>query len=73
MPAYTNARQTIPEVFTQVMRNDQRRERLRDLAVNGEMTQGDWRELGELTRDRKNLRGSAEKALRWNTDKGALG
>jgi hypothetical protein len=73
MPAYTNARQTIPYVFEAIIANDAARLALRDRAADGLMTQSDWRELGELVADRKNLRRGAEQAMRWNTDKGATG
>lgn len=71
MPAYTNAKQTIPHVFKCVVENDREREALRDSFVAyGPNSPAQWLRLKELIADRKNLRIGAEKALRWNTDKG---
>lgn len=73
MPAYTNARQHFPQAFKDIIANDARREEIRDGFVAGSASLIDWRELSLLVQDRKNLRASAERALRWNTDKGNPG
>lgn len=65
MPAYTNAKQVIPNVFKCVMEIDIKQQELRRLDVIP------FAPAVELIRDRRNLRASAEKMLRWNTDKGA--
>jgi hypothetical protein len=71
MPAYTNARQHMPKVFRHIIDSDRELTRLRDDFVSGEGTTDDWHRVRELHADRKNLRAGAERALRWNTDKGA--
>jgi len=69
MPAYTNAHQHIPEVFKEIMENDAERAALH---AKPNMTTADWRRVGELMdRKKRDLVPSAERALRWNTDKGA--
>lgn len=64
MPYYTNAKQTIPNVFKCIIENDTKQGELRQLDVIP------FAPMKELIRDRRNLNASAEKALRWNTDKG---
>lgn len=69
MPAYTNARPNVPKIFQEIMKNDTQRGDI--LAKGADMTTADWKRLKELAKDKKdNLRPGAEKALRWNTDKG---
>lgn len=70
MPAFTNAKQSIPPLFMAIMENDKARDAIH--AKGAEMTSDDWNELGRLTREKRDFRGAAEKALRWNVDKGAL-
>jgi hypothetical protein len=61
--------QSIPTVFKDIMANDSERAAIREKGAD--MTQADWRRLASLNHDKKtNLRPGAEKALRWNTDKG---
>jgi hypothetical protein len=56
-------------VFSEIVKNDRERSLLRDKMV-GDADKDSWLRLRELIEDRKNLRRSAEEALRWNTDKG---
>lgn len=65
--AYTNAKQSIPLLFKFIMQNHAAREAL---PKDGRMTQRQGREQRALVTDMKSLRRDAEKALRWNTDKG---
>jgi hypothetical protein len=65
MAAFSNAKQVIPNVFKQIIVNDNRQAELRSLTVIP------FTPMIELIRDRRNLRAGAEKLLRWNTDKGA--
>jgi len=59
----------MPEVFREIIRNDNARGEI--LSKGASMSQADWRRLKELNNDKKkNLRPSAERVLRWNTDKG---
>ena len=59
-----------PLVFEEVIKNYDRR---LALPKDGTMSQAQWVEQGVLVRDMKNnLRPSAEKSLRHNTDKGNL-
>lgn len=67
MPAFTNAAQSIPPLFQFIMDNHAAREAL---PKDGSMTQQQWREQRALVTDMQSLRRDAEKALRWNTDKG---
>lgn len=67
----TNAKQHLPELFGEIVKNDIRRERLRDRFVNGTFTPEDWYELAGFVRNRKNLRRGAEQSLKWNNDKGS--
>jgi hypothetical protein len=68
MPAYTNATQTVPKVFKEIIKNDAEREAIH--AKGDTMTQDDWRRLGALSTDKKALRRGAEEVLKWNRDKG---
>jgi hypothetical protein len=68
MPAYTNAKTTIPPIFQYIIDNHNERYAL---PKDGTMTQHQWRTLRALVTEMKSLRGDAERALRWNTDKGA--
>lgn len=65
MPAYTNAVQTIPAVFKAVIENHNKQRELKSLDVIP------FSPMAELLMDMRNLRHSAEKALRWNTNKGS--
>jgi hypothetical protein len=67
MAAFTNAKQSIPLLFKFIMDNHRAREAL---PKDGTMTQQQWREQRALVTEMKSLRRDAEKALRWNTDKG---
>ena len=67
MPAYTNAKQTIPPLFQYIMANHAERESLYE---TGAITQAGWRRLRILVKEMKNLRIAAENALAWNTNKG---
>ena len=59
----------MPEVFREIIKNDARRSEL--LNKRGGMTRDEWRELGQLTADKRdNLRPGAEQALSWNIYKG---
>jgi len=61
--------QKMPEVFRAIIRNDNARGEI--LSKGASMSQADWCRLKELNNDKKkNLRPSAERVLRWNTDKG---
>ena len=72
MPAYTNAKQTVPPLFQEIMRNyDEQRKIV--LAIGYQKaTKEDWRELHRLRREMTDYRRAAEKALCWNTDKGNI-
>lgn len=74
MPAYTNAKQTIPEVFKLIMVNHAAQEPLLSKCLNRSLdalTMDEWIELGRLRREMIGYRADAERALKWNTDKGA--
>lgn len=67
-PAYTNAKQTIPEVFKEIIKNEAAR---RTLSTPEVISFEQCQQFRALKDDMdKNLRPSAERALRWNTDKG---
>lgn len=70
MPAFTNAKQSIPPLFVAIMENDKARDAIH--AKGCEMTSDDWNELGRLTREKRDFRVAAAKHLSWNADKGAL-
>lgn len=67
MPYYTNATQSIPPLFKEIMRNHSERQAL---PSDGGMTRSQWHRLGALVREMKEFRRGAEKALCWNKDKG---
>lgn len=64
MAAYTNAHQSIPAQFKEIMRNDKEREALYALPAIP------FHKMVELIRERRQYSRQAEKLLRWNTDKG---
>lgn len=68
----SNAKQSIPALFVEIIKNDARRDALKAsvLAGTGTMTQMEWRELQSLREEKARLRQGAEKALQWNKDKG---
>lgn len=70
MPAFTNAKQSIPSLFVAIIENDSARDAIK--AKGASMTHLDWTELGRLTREKRDFRSAAEKALSWNVDKGRL-
>lgn len=70
MPAFTNAKQSIPPLFVAIMENDNARDAIK--AMGASMTHSDWIDLGRLTREKRDFRSAAEKALSWNVDKGRL-
>lgn len=70
MPAFTNAKQSIPSLFVAIIENDSARDAIK--AKGASMTHLDWTELGRLTREKRDFRSAAEKALSWNADKGRL-
>jgi fructose-1-phosphate kinase PfkB-like protein len=58
-----------PEVFNLIIQNNNRTDEI--LRKGFDMSQADWRELKELRRDlRESLIPGAERALKWNRDKG---
>jgi hypothetical protein len=66
MPAYTNATQTIPELFKEIMRiDDQIEQKLIQSAIPFD--------THKLIARKRELMSAAEKALHWNVDKGATG
>jgi hypothetical protein len=72
MAAYTNAKQSIPPIFQEIMRNHRQREELVERFTSGlHSGHGDWVEMMRLVREMKEYRRSAEQALRWNVDKGS--
>lgn len=64
MPAYTNAKQVIPELFKQIVRNDNQLREIRALPVIPLI------EAASLVHERREYRRAAEQMLKWNTDKG---
>lgn len=62
----------MPLVFSEIIKNDNLRKELQEKAVSDSMTHDDWEKLRLLVEDRKNLRASAERALRHNTNKRGL-
>lgn len=67
MPAYTNAKQTIPDLFQEIIRNHDQREYLRAPKI---ITLGEARAYRVLQDEMERFRVGAEKVLCWNTDKG---
>lgn len=66
--AFTNAKQSIPPLFAEIMRNHAEREALRAPSL---ITFGEARRYRVLQAEMDEFRRGAEKALMWNTDKGA--
>lgn len=67
MAAYTNAKQCIPGLFMEIMRNQAERQAL---AAPPLITMGEVRQHATLMREMAEYRRGAERALRWNIDKG---
>lgn len=68
MPAYTNARPCVPELFKEILRNDAV---LQSMVCGVPEISAEFREEWKTRRERKlELIRHAEKTLRWNTDKG---
>jgi hypothetical protein len=57
-----------PELFRQIIRNDADQARIFELGSS--MTRIDWCQLKILRAERAEYRRGAEKALKWNQDKG---
>jgi hypothetical protein len=64
MPAYTNATQSIPDQFKEIMRNDRERALLKAQPII------DFNKGAALIKERREYARNAERILRWNTDKG---
>jgi hypothetical protein len=71
MPAYTNACQRIPALFEEIMRNHRDVACLKAVVTKSSIVP--WHAVLSLKRLRaemREFRRGAEKALRWNVDKG---
>lgn len=64
MPAYTNAKQRIPDLFRKIMVNHA------ELAAAKAEKVIDWTRARTLVILKRSYRAEAEVALRWNTNKG---
>lgn len=67
MPAYTNAKQTLPLIFQEIMRNQAERAALAAPAV---IPFDAVKHHATLVVEMEGFRRDAERALKWNTDKG---
>lgn len=70
MPAFTNAKTQIPDLFKEIIRNHNEQQAITDKGEH--MSTDEWVKLGALKLEMKEYRRGAEKALHWNADKGNL-
>lgn len=68
MPAFTNAKQQIPDLFKEIMRNHAEQAAIREKGFG--MSQIDWRQLKILRCEMAEYRRGAERMLHHNVDKG---
>lgn len=77
MSLNSNGSQNIPELFLEIMRHDALEPSIPTPLVSGVLPFGPWvrwkRKHDVWKTRQRELIAAAEKALRWNTDKGNLG
>ena len=67
--AWSNAKPNVPPLFREIVKNDARRAEIKAMpVVPWERAQ----EHAALVREKRDFRQAAEKALRWNADKGNM-
>jgi hypothetical protein len=70
--ASPNPKPHVPDLFKEIIRNDNERQAIHDSIMHIGLAEGQaaWRRLKELHAEKKEYRSGAEKALKWNKDKG---